>query len=107
MREIITLQVGSRGNYLGTQFWNIQVSLIIKGRVQRRNQISKQSYIAASQDNDIPVDPAISWKAVIGVDGTEILKPRALIYDLATNFGPVPQVHTHNEDADEPPSFSG
>lgn len=43
MHEIVTLQFGSRANYLGTHFWNTQVSDVIHfpGLVYVHDSISR------------------------------------------------------------------
>ncbi|EFW20892.1 mtDNA inheritance, partitioning of the mitochondrial organelle [Coccidioides posadasii str. Silveira] len=74
MREIITLQLGQRSNYLATHFWNVQ-----------------ESYFTYSENEASPVDHDISFRPGIGADGSETFTPRTIIYDLKGGFGSLRQ----------------
>ncbi|KAL2753837.1 hypothetical protein ACRALDRAFT_1064949 [Sodiomyces alcalophilus JCM 7366] len=78
MHEIITVQLGQAGNYLGTHFWNTQ-----------------ESYLTYADDDPIsPVSPDIHWRPGQGVDGTETFLPRTVIYDLKGGFGSLGTINT-------------
>ena len=65
--EIVTLQIGSQANYLGTHFWNTQLHYLC-------------------QENS-PIDARINWKERLDTDGQGTYSPRVLIYDLKSKFG--------------------
>ncbi|PKY09086.1 tubulin nucleotide-binding domain-like protein [Aspergillus campestris IBT 28561] len=69
MREIITLQLGQRANYLATHFWNLQ-----------------ESYFTYDEEES-PVDHDVLFRSGTGADGSETYTPRTLIYDLKGAFG--------------------
>jgi hypothetical protein len=70
MREIVTLQLGQRANYLATHFWNAQ-----------------ESYFTYSEHDDPLVDHDVHFRPGVGADGSETYTPRTIIYDLKGGFG--------------------
>ncbi|EXJ54921.1 uncharacterized protein A1O5_12832 [Cladophialophora psammophila CBS 110553] len=70
MHEIITLQLGTKSNYLATHFWNAQ-----------------ESYFTYSDDEEPLVNPDIHFRPGLGSDGSETFTPRTIIYDLKGGFG--------------------
>jgi len=70
MHEIITLQLGSQANYVGTHFWNTQ-----------------ESYFTYDSQEESPVDHDIHFRAGIGADGSDTYLPRVVIYDFKSSFG--------------------
>ncbi|ROT38845.1 dml-1 [Sodiomyces alkalinus F11] len=78
MREIITVQLGQAGNYLGTHFWNTQ-----------------ESYFTYGDDGPVSaVSPDIHWRPGQGVDGTDTFLPRTVIYDLKGGFGSLRKINS-------------
>ncbi|KAL8858180.1 MAG: hypothetical protein Q9178_005357 [Gyalolechia marmorata] len=71
MREIVTLQLGHRANYLATHFWNAQESYFDYGVSEEPSTI----------DHDV------HFKAGQGPKGEDTFTPRTLIYDLKGGFG--------------------
>lgn len=86
MREIISLQLGQRSNYLATHFWNIQV-----GRFPSPQNLDfdydQESYFTYSEHEESLVDHDVHFRAGYGADGSETSTPRTLIYDLKGGFG--------------------
>ncbi|KAI5863183.1 tubulin domain-containing protein [Durotheca rogersii] len=76
MREIITLQLGQRSNYLATHFWNAQ-----------------ESYFTYGAEEESPVDHDVHFRPGIGTDGTETFMPRTVIYDLKGGFGTLRKIN--------------
>jgi len=70
MREIITLQLGSQANHVGTHFWNTQ-----------------ESYFTYGSQEESPVDHDIHFRAGVGADGSDTYLPRVVIYDFKSSFG--------------------
>ncbi|KIX93488.1 uncharacterized protein Z520_10666 [Fonsecaea multimorphosa CBS 102226] len=70
MHEIITLQLGTKSNYLATHFWNAQ-----------------ESYFTYSENEESLVNPDIHFRPGLGSDGSETFTPRTIIYDLKGGFG--------------------
>ncbi len=70
MREVITIQLGQRANYLCTHFWNIQ-----------------DSYQTFDPAPPSPVNHDIHFRPGRAPDGSETFLPRTLIYDVSSNFG--------------------
>ncbi|KAI5294063.1 mtDNA inheritance, partitioning of the mitochondrial organelle [Ascosphaera acerosa] len=84
MREVVTLQLGQRSNYLATQFWNLQ-----------------ESYFTYDEAAEPLVDHDVHFRSGIGADGTETYTPRTVIYDLKGGFGTLRQYNALY-DIDEP-----
>jgi len=76
MHEIITLQLGSQANYVGTHFWNTQ-----------------GSYFTYGSQEESPIDHDIHFRAGIGADGSDTYLPRAVIYDFKAGFGTLRRVN--------------
>ena len=76
MREVVTVQVGHRANYIGTHFWNAQ-----------------ESYQTFAPDPPSLVNHDIHFRPGIGPDGTETFLPRALIYDFKAEFGTLARIN--------------
>ncbi|KIW33030.1 protein DML1, variant [Cladophialophora immunda] len=70
MHEIITLQLGTKSNYLATHFWNAQ-----------------ESYFTYSDYEEPLVNSDIHFRPGLGSDGSETFTPRTIIYDLKGGFG--------------------
>ncbi|EXJ92164.1 hypothetical protein A1O3_00714 [Capronia epimyces CBS 606.96] len=70
MREIVTVQLGQRSNYLATHFWNTQ-----------------ESYFTYSENQESVVDHDVHFRPGLGPDGSETFTPRTVIYDLKGGFG--------------------
>lgn len=97
MREIITLQFGTKGNYVGTHFWNIQVCWVWAWWHKRKILIhSKEAYFTYD-DKANPKSPSllhdIHWRTGFGSDGLDTFLPRALIYDNKLAFGSLPKIN--------------
>ncbi|KAF2104238.1 protein DML1 [Rhizodiscina lignyota] len=84
MHEIVTLQFGEQGNYLGTHFWNTQ-----------------ESYFTYSAEDESPVDHDIHFRPGVGSDGSDTFMPRALVYDLKSNFGSLRKLNALYEASDQ------
>ena len=76
MREIITVQLGRKANFLGTHFWNTQ-----------------ESYQTFAPDPPSLVNHDIHFRQGHGPDGAETFLPRALIYDFKSEFGTLAKVN--------------
>ncbi|KAF2756997.1 tubulin nucleotide-binding domain-like protein [Pseudovirgaria hyperparasitica] len=70
MHEILTVQLGTQANYVGTHFWNTQ-----------------EKYFTYANEEISLVDHDIHFRAGRAPNGSETYNPRALIYDLKENFG--------------------
>ncbi|EXJ93922.1 hypothetical protein A1O1_02315 [Capronia coronata CBS 617.96] len=70
MREIVTVQLGQKSNYLATHFWNTQ-----------------ESYFTYSENEEPVVDHDVHFRPGLGADGSETFTPRTVIYDLKGGFG--------------------
>ena len=76
-KEILTLQLGHKANYLATHFWNSQVSLL--------SGVSdpQEANFDYENTNEKPIiDNDIHFRAGLGHGGVETYTPRTLIYDL-------------------------
>lgn len=71
MREILTIQLGHRANYLATHFWNTQESYFTYDATEAPPSI----------DHDVHFRPGLGYR------GEETFTPRTLIYDLKGGFG--------------------
>ncbi|KAI8329579.1 tubulin domain-containing protein [Blakeslea trispora] len=69
MREIITLQLGSIANHVGTHFWNAQ-----------------EEYFSRSTEGD-EIDHQVLYRQGETANGQATYAPRTLIYDLKGGFG--------------------
>lgn len=88
MHEIVTLQFGQQANYLGTHYWNVQVSRSSFALTRANSLIHQQeSYFTYAGQEESPVDHDISFRAGVGADGSDTYAPRTLIYDLKGAFG--------------------
>ena len=76
-KEILTLQLGRKANYLATHFWNSQVYLFPA-------TIDSQEASFDYQDtNEKPIiDNDVHFRTGVGEGGVETYTPRTLIYDL-------------------------
>jgi Misato Segment II tubulin-like domain len=76
-KEILTLQLGHKANYVATHFWNSQVFYLL-------DSLNSQEANFDYQDtNEKPViDNDVHFRAGIGQGGVETYTPRTLIYDL-------------------------
>ncbi|KAK2747795.1 mtDNA inheritance, partitioning of the mitochondrial organelle [Myotisia sp. PD_48] len=84
MHEVITLQLGQQSNYVATHFWNTQ-----------------ESYFSYSENEVLPVNHNIHFRAGIGADGTETFTPRTVIYDLKGGFGTLRKLNALYELAEQ------
>ena len=85
MREIVTLQLGQRSNYLATHFWNAQ-----------------ESYFTYAEHEDAVVDHDVHFRPGVGADGSETYTPRTIIYDLKGGFGALRKFNALYDILDEP-----
>lgn len=76
MHEIITVQLGTRANYLCTHFWNTQ-----------------ESYHTYPPAPPSLVDHDVHFRQGIASDGSDTYLPRTLIYDLKAEFGSLARVN--------------
>ncbi|KAI9802066.1 MAG: mtDNA inheritance, partitioning of the mitochondrial organelle [Piccolia ochrophora] len=94
MREIVTLQLGQKSNYVATHFWNAQ-----------------ESYFTYSAEQESPIDHDVHFRPGIGADGTETFTPRTLIYDLKGGFGTLRKINAlyelNNESSPSPSLWDG
>ncbi|KAF2672577.1 tubulin nucleotide-binding domain-like protein [Microthyrium microscopicum] len=74
MHEIITIQIGTQSNYVGTHFWNAQ-----------------ESYFTYGNEQPSIVDHDIHFRSGIGAYGSDTFTPRTLIYDAKESFGTLRQ----------------
>jgi len=77
MREIITLQLGSAANYVGTHFWNSLENKI--NRIKEENKDNNQSSDANDKDFQ---DVNIFYKTGFSLKREETYSPRLLIMEL-------------------------
>lgn len=82
MREIIYVQAGRYSNYTGTHFFN-----------------ALESYFSYDDDDDAQtklkreeVAHDVSFREGKTFDGTQTFCPRLLLFDYASNFGPLPKI---------------
>lgn len=83
MREIIHVQAGPYSNYTGTHFFN-----------------GLESYFSYDDDDDDAqtklkreeVAHDVSFREGKTLDGTQTFCPRLLLFDYASNFGPLPKI---------------
>ena len=77
VKEILTLQLGHKANYLATHFWNSQVYLHL---VAADSQEANFDY---ENTNEKPIiENDVHFRAGLGKEGVETYTPRTLIYDL-------------------------
>ena len=84
MREIVTVQLGRRANYLSTHFWNTQ-----------------ESYQTFAPDPPSPVNHDIHFRQGSGPDGSETYLPRTVIYDFKPEFGSLAKINALGALADK------
>ncbi|KAI2630471.1 tubulin domain-containing protein [Xylaria nigripes] len=84
MREIITLQLGQKSNYVATHFWNTQ-----------------ESYFTYGEDEESPVDHDVHFRQGLGIDGAETFMPRTVIYDLKGGFGTLKRLNALYDISDD------
>ncbi|KAL5612984.1 hypothetical protein BROUX41_003939 [Berkeleyomyces rouxiae] len=84
MREIITLQLGELGNYIGNHFWNAQ-----------------ESYFTYDKDDISLVNHDIHWRQGLSPNGAETYLPRTVIYDFKKSLGTLRKVSPLYEPEDE------
>ncbi|KAL1887748.1 mtDNA inheritance, partitioning of the mitochondrial organelle [Ceratocystis pirilliformis] len=84
MREIVTLQLGELGNYMGNQFWNAQ-----------------ESYFTYDKNDVSLVNHDIHWRQGLAPDGSETFLPRAVIYDFKKSLGTLRKISPLYETEDE------
>jgi hypothetical protein len=105
MREIITVQLGQQSNYLGTHFWNTQVSKESLKRVLETrtttHHVSQESYFTYSDDQEPVIEHDVHWRPGIGADGSETFTPRTVIYDLKGGFGSLRKINALYEVQDD------
>ncbi|PHH52251.1 Protein dml-1 [Ceratocystis fimbriata CBS 114723] len=89
MREIVTLQLGELGNYMGNQFWNAQ-----------------ESYFTYDKNDVSLVNHDIHWRQGLSPDGSETFLPRAVIYDFKKSLGTLRKISPLYETEDEASSSS-
>jgi hypothetical protein len=70
MREVVTIQLGTQSNYVGTHFWNAQ-----------------ESYFTYPPDPPSEVDHDVHFRPGVTRTGVETFTPRALVYDFKEAFG--------------------
>ncbi|RCH82943.1 Protein dml1 [Rhizopus azygosporus] len=73
MREIITLQLGSLSNYVGTHFWNAQEEYF--------------DYTGNNTEKTNEINHDVLYRAGESANGVMTYTPRTLIYNLKGNFG--------------------
>jgi len=76
-REILTLQLGQKANYLATHFWNGQVLFFFSCL-----SFQEANFEYGDTGNEPIIDNDVHFRAGIGEDGVETYTPRTLIYDL-------------------------
>jgi len=76
-KEILTLQLGHKANYLATHFWNSQVFLSLNAANAQEASFDYEN------TNEKPIiDNDVHFRAGVGQEGIETYTPRTLIYDL-------------------------
>lgn len=88
-REILTLQLGHKANYLATHFWNAQVYLCYCPL-----SLFKEASFDYEDTNERPViEHDVHFRAGEGEGGIQTYTPRTLIYDLKGGFGSLRKVN--------------
>ena len=101
-REILTIQLGHKANYLATHFWNAQVC-----RPLLRKEGNRQEAGFDYEDtNARPViENDVHFRAGEGDGGVETYTPRTLIYDLKGIFFPFLVILRQKRVADDEGGF--
>lgn len=77
-KEVLYFSLGGAANHASTHFWNAQQSYF--------------DYDAPSSSLEPPlIDHDVSFKAGVGTDGHETYTPRALLFDVRSEFGSMRQ----------------
>jgi hypothetical protein len=89
-REILTIQLGHKANYLATHFWNAQVRLCCLSEY-----LFKEAAFDYEDTNERPViEHDVHFRAGEGEGGVQTYTPRTVIYDLKGGFGSLRKVNT-------------
>jgi len=88
-REILTIQLGHKANYLATHFWNAQVHLCCRPLC-----LFKEATFDYEDTNTRPlIEHDVHFRAGEGEGGVQTYTPRTLHYDLKGGFGSLRKVN--------------